>query len=136
MPSGSNALWMVKKKIGVWRSLDSAFDWGSKGRRFKSCHPDFAESGKLSIAESRLMIIRGRPLWRYFSYPNGLALWHASLASGQASIEATARNAFFDHSRCAGNKRGGAEIAPRIRLVLSLQHLAHLGRHRQRVAGR
>ncbi len=25
---------------GVWRSLASAFDWGSKGRRFKSCHPD------------------------------------------------------------------------------------------------
>ena len=26
---------------GVWRSLVSAFDWGSKGRRFKSSHPDF-----------------------------------------------------------------------------------------------
>ncbi len=26
---------------GVWRSLDSAFDWGSKGRGFESRHPDF-----------------------------------------------------------------------------------------------
>ena len=25
---------------GLWRSLASAFDWGSKGRRFKSCQPD------------------------------------------------------------------------------------------------
>ena len=24
----------------MWRSLDSAFDWGSKGREFKSLHPD------------------------------------------------------------------------------------------------
>ncbi len=26
---------------GAWRSLASALDWGSRGRRFKSCRPDF-----------------------------------------------------------------------------------------------
>ena len=26
--------------VGVWRSLASALDWGSRGRRFKSCRPD------------------------------------------------------------------------------------------------
>src|SRR6185503_2293811 len=26
--------------FGVWRSLASALDWGSRGRRFKSYHPD------------------------------------------------------------------------------------------------
>ena len=25
---------------GAWRSLASALDWGSRGRRFKSCRPD------------------------------------------------------------------------------------------------
>ena len=27
--------------IGAWRSLASALDWGSRGRRFKSCRPDY-----------------------------------------------------------------------------------------------
>ena len=27
--------------FGAWRSLASALDWGSRGRRFKSCRPDF-----------------------------------------------------------------------------------------------
>ena len=26
--------------FGAWRSLASARDWGSRGRRFKSCRPD------------------------------------------------------------------------------------------------
>ena len=26
--------------FGAWRSLASALDWGSRGRRFKSCRPD------------------------------------------------------------------------------------------------
>jgi hypothetical protein len=30
--------------FGAWRSLASALDWGSRGRRFKSCRPDFWES--------------------------------------------------------------------------------------------
>ena len=28
--------------IGVWLSLARALDLGSRGRRFESCHPDFA----------------------------------------------------------------------------------------------
>ena len=32
---------------GAWRSLASAFDWGSKGRRFKSCCPDSPCEGLL-----------------------------------------------------------------------------------------
>ena len=27
--------------FGAWRSLASALDWGSRGRRFKSCRPDW-----------------------------------------------------------------------------------------------
>ena len=27
--------------IGAWRSLASASEWGSEGRKFKSCRPDF-----------------------------------------------------------------------------------------------
>ena len=26
--------------FGAWRSLASALDWGSRGRRFKSCRPE------------------------------------------------------------------------------------------------
>ena len=26
---------------GAWRSLASALAWGARGRRFKSCRPDF-----------------------------------------------------------------------------------------------
>ena len=37
----ATSLWLTKCDLGVWRSLDSAFDWGSKGRWFKSSHPDF-----------------------------------------------------------------------------------------------
>jgi hypothetical protein len=29
------------RQSGAWRSLASALDWGSRGRRFKSCRPDF-----------------------------------------------------------------------------------------------
>ena len=29
---------------GTWRSLASALDWGSRGRRFKSCRPDYERS--------------------------------------------------------------------------------------------
>ncbi len=29
-----------EEKIGAWRSLDSAPEWGSGGRRFKSGRPD------------------------------------------------------------------------------------------------
>ena len=31
--------WIV---FGAWRSLVSAFDWGSKGRWFESSRPDFS----------------------------------------------------------------------------------------------
>ena len=31
--------------FGAWRSLASALDWGSRGRRFKSCRPDIGRSG-------------------------------------------------------------------------------------------
>ena len=34
--------------IGAWRSLASARDWGSRGRRFKSCRPDFSGKPKNS----------------------------------------------------------------------------------------
>ena len=30
--------------FGAWRSLASALDWGSRGRRFKSCRPDIGWS--------------------------------------------------------------------------------------------
>ena len=29
--------------LGLWRSLASALDWGSRGRRFKSCQPDLTK---------------------------------------------------------------------------------------------
>jgi hypothetical protein len=31
----------VVRRSGAWRSLASASEWGSEGRRFKSCRPDF-----------------------------------------------------------------------------------------------
>src|SRR6185436_15102463 len=36
--------------FGVWRSLASALDWGSRGRRFKSCHPDHSPAVSLEPA--------------------------------------------------------------------------------------
>ena len=32
----------ARNKNGVWLSLARALDLGSRGRRFESCHPDFA----------------------------------------------------------------------------------------------
>ena len=29
---------------GAWRSLASVLDWGSRGRRFKSCRPDLGRA--------------------------------------------------------------------------------------------
>ena len=36
----TSPLWRRLWSIGAWRSLASALDWGSRGRRFKSCRPD------------------------------------------------------------------------------------------------
>ena len=47
----------VEFNDGLWRSLASALDWGSRGRRFKSCQPDFMQV----IYEKRLT---ARPLTR------------------------------------------------------------------------
>ena len=33
--------WKGVERNGLWRSLASALDWGSRGRRFKSCQPDY-----------------------------------------------------------------------------------------------
>ena len=30
----------VQSMVGAWRSLASALEWGSRGRRFESCRPD------------------------------------------------------------------------------------------------
>jgi hypothetical protein len=30
----------VGQRFGAWRSLASASEWGSEGRKFKSCRPD------------------------------------------------------------------------------------------------
>jgi hypothetical protein len=35
--------WLLHGGFGAWRSLASALDWGSRGRRFKSCRPDWLE---------------------------------------------------------------------------------------------
>ncbi len=37
----TSPLWRRLWSIGAWRSLASALDWGSRGRRFKSCRPDW-----------------------------------------------------------------------------------------------
>ena len=34
---------------GAWRSLASASEWGSEGRKFESCRPD---NGRLDVAKS------------------------------------------------------------------------------------
>jgi hypothetical protein len=36
-----------QRRCGAWRSLASASEWGSEGRKFKSCRPD---NGKPSVA--------------------------------------------------------------------------------------
>lgn len=56
----------------MWRSLASALGLGPRGRRFESCHPDFAsltqsgQSNGLLIRESKVRILHG-------------ALWAASI---------------------------------------------------------
>ena len=37
---------MLEKKCGAWRSLDSALEWGSRGRWFKSSRPDYVRRGR------------------------------------------------------------------------------------------
>ncbi len=37
--------YLPRGKAGMWRSLVSALDWGSRGRRFKSGHPDQETGG-------------------------------------------------------------------------------------------
>ena len=41
------------RQSGAWRSLASALDWGSRGRRFKSCRPDFTCRKSLSCNDLR-----------------------------------------------------------------------------------
>jgi hypothetical protein len=45
------------KHNGVWRSLDSAFDWGSKGRRFESCHPDLKSKQLFAFIHGGLFLV-------------------------------------------------------------------------------
>lgn len=42
---------MTCRNTGAWRSLASASDWGSEGRRFKSCRPDSE-----SLTTTRVMV--------------------------------------------------------------------------------
>ena len=47
---------------GLWRSLASALDWGSRGRRFKSCQPDLMRQKALRRERRRAFSFGRREL--------------------------------------------------------------------------
>ena len=75
--------------IGAWRSLASALDWGSRGRRFKSCRSDL---GKGLAGSSGLFCV----------------LWEKKVNKGERgelSPLFPGRNAVIDFCNC-GDSRG------------------------------
>ena len=51
-------------RFGAWRSLASALEWGSRGRRFESCRPDFFPRQALWRERQRAFSIQGFDLSR------------------------------------------------------------------------
>ncbi len=73
--------------FGAWRSLASALDWGSRGRRFKSCRPDFfgpASAGRIHMPElSRFYGLRITMNYADHVPPH----FHATYGDEEAQIE-------------------------------------------------
>ena len=55
---------MHRFEFGAWRSLASALEWGSRGRRFESCRPDFFPKQALGRERQRAFSIQGLDLRR------------------------------------------------------------------------
>ena len=61
---------------GPWRSLVSALDWGSRGRRFESCRPDFVMFGR-SLASHTPSIARWGRLRRHLFHHSTVTCFDA-----------------------------------------------------------
>ena len=76
--------------IRVWRSFGSALEWGSRGRRFDSCHSDHAKEISFGIS----LFLRLLPFLLKITGTCGL-LSIASLAAGRKHASASRRSRRF-----------------------------------------
>ena len=80
----------VWSTIGVWRSLDSASDWGSEGRWFKSSHPDLKRKALRNNELRRAFLLRATGV-----YPGVLKGLRATHVQPAGAIRSTSRGALI-----------------------------------------
>src|SRR5262249_51324619 len=52
---------LTKLRLGAWRSLASAPEWGSGGRRFESSRPDYRQASPSATASRGLLVLYREP---------------------------------------------------------------------------
>jgi hypothetical protein len=64
-------------RLGLWRSLVSALDWGSRGREFESPQPDHSEQHFCSMMVRPIVVVPGT---KSFTWHVVRAMWLVLLA--------------------------------------------------------
>ena len=89
---------LPKHTVGAWRSLDSALQWGCRGRRFKSSRPDQFKKRRLPRTETSAGDGEGR---LENVHVNPIREGRCGVVQSlEPNVESTSRLWDMEHNRC------------------------------------